>query len=221
MNGAWRSAYWGHREGTARWKSIRPRILGLPWRPVGRASVLPERKTPPDLNPAARRNKYWGVSRLDQIAALAVLGFGGGHGQTHFLPDRAGQESPDGMRLPAGGFDEFSHGVAALPSQEFQDLGGLAAASGGVRFLSGFGRFLRGGGLLGRLHSLGRNVGATWGTTGLFLRLGTLHQAWGLGFPDFFCSRCGIFHSPCAVITAAVRTSIPLFGANCKRIVQG
>jgi hypothetical protein len=134
---------------------------------VGEASDPAERRTPPEVKPAARTNVDWSGSALNRVAVLAVLALDRRDGQPHLLADCARQDAPNGMRLPVGGFHEFLHRGAARAFQQVEDLSRLAAASGGP-FLSAFGRFLGGAGLLPRLALVLRNVGALWRTTGLF-----------------------------------------------------
>src|SRR5439155_3348501 len=123
------------------------------------------RKTPPNVNPAARLVAVRSASGFHGIAALAVLALGGGDGQAHLLSDRARQVSAYRMRLPSGGLLQLLGRDAARPLQQFEDLGGLAAVTGGTALLFGFGRLLGRGGLLPRLALLARHVRATWANT--------------------------------------------------------
>src|SRR5258706_14744365 len=96
--------------------------LGL----VGRASNPPKRRTPPEVNPAARRNGNWRRSAFYRVIALAVLALSGCHGKAHLLADGPRQEPAYRMRLPACGFHQFLGGRAARPLEQFQDFGGRA-----------------------------------------------------------------------------------------------
>lgn len=125
-----------------------------------------KREKPPGHSPAAGRSGRV-VSVLNRIGALAVLAFGGNDGQAHFLPNRAREEAAQGMRLPAGGFEQFLGGCAVRALQQVQDLSAFAAVPD-VASLLAFGRFLSGGGLLPRLGLFGRNRGATCASAGLF-----------------------------------------------------
>jgi hypothetical protein len=62
------------------------------------------------------------------VDPLAVLTLGGREGQSHFLADCAGQESAQGMRLPAGRFEQFRGAGSAGALQQVEDLSGFAAA---------------------------------------------------------------------------------------------
>src|SRR5258708_543830 len=116
----------GHRSadplGTSRSAGIVSGTLGL----VGRASNPPERRTPPEMNPAAGRNGNWRRSAFYRVIALAVLALSGCHGKAHLLADRARQEPAYRMRLPACSFHQFLGRGPAGPLQQFQDFGGLA-----------------------------------------------------------------------------------------------
>src|SRR5258706_9790711 len=165
--------------------------LGL----VGRASNPPKRRTPPEMNPAARWNGNWRRSAFYRVIALAVLALSGCHGKAHLLADRPRQEPAYGMRLPACCFHQFLGRGPAGPLQQFQDFGGLAAIPCGSALLLAlgcFGRFLGGGGLLPRLALLGRNVGATFGSTGRFGSFRLRSYAGGRRF-GLFCIRDHVF----------------------------
>jgi hypothetical protein len=109
------------------------------------------------------------------------------------------------MRLPARGFHQFFRCGAVWPLQQLQHERGLAAlaGSGGLfgLFLD-FGPFLSRGGLLGRLALGGRNVGATFGGTGLLggFRLSLDAVAWVVSFSSVIV----VISAPLAVITAVM-----------------
>lgn len=50
------------------------------------------------------------MSGFDRVAALAVLALGGNDLHAHLLADGPREKSPQGMRLPAGGFHQFLGG---------------------------------------------------------------------------------------------------------------
>ena len=161
-----------HRNRVARGQSglARPAAgaLGL----VGRASHPPERATPPGVNPAARDQESVGQSTFDRVSALPVVALAGRHGQAHLLSHGPGQESPEGMRLPTSGFEQFPGGHTALAPKEIQDLGRFTAFAGNagfpaLGFLRACGLFLGWGGLLPHLPLLGRNGRVTWRTCAL------------------------------------------------------
>jgi len=74
--------------------------IGVPGR-NGRQNEVSQTRTPLNVNPAAGSSGT-GCSALDGVGALAVLALGGCEGRSHPLADRAGQETPKGMPLPAG-----------------------------------------------------------------------------------------------------------------------
>jgi hypothetical protein len=134
-----------------------------------------KRERPPRQNPGGWHNRcFWG-STLKGIAAFSVLSLSGVDRQPHLLADGSGQETPYGMRLPAGGFHDFLQGGAAGLLQEVQDLPGLAALADacGLRLagflggLCGFDGLFRRRGLLPRLGLGRRNAGRSWRTCGL------------------------------------------------------
>ena len=88
----------GHRNavslGSSRSAGVVPGTLGL----VGRAWNPPKRRTPPEMNPAARRSGNWRRSGFYRVIALAVLTLGRCDGQTHLLADRPRQEPAYRMR---------------------------------------------------------------------------------------------------------------------------
>ena len=129
----------GYRSGTARRQSRCGRVVPGAFRLIVRASRTPERRTPPELNPAARRNIPRWVSGFDRVTALAVLALCGNDVETHLLANRPRQEATRRMRLPAGGFHQFLRRRSARPLQQFQDRGCLAAVAGGIAFLFGLG----------------------------------------------------------------------------------
>jgi hypothetical protein len=146
---------------------------------------LAKRETPPGRNPAARTEPSCGGSGFDGVGTFAVLTLGRCDGQAHFLANRTGQEPADGMRLPTGGFHQFLGCDSAWPLEQFQNLVGLAAFAGSFGFLSAFGRFLGGAGLLGRLGCLLRDVGATLRTAGLLGGFRLLSACRGLRCTSF------------------------------------
>ena len=97
----------------------------------------PDKEKPPRRNPGGQKEPNRWASAFDRVAALRVLGFGGRDRQAHLLPQGAGQEPTDRVRLPAGGFHEFLQGGAAGVLQQVEDLGGLAALAGAVAFFLG------------------------------------------------------------------------------------
>jgi len=144
---------------------------------VSGTAAHPKRGTPPNVNPAASRSGTRSGSGFDRVAAFSVLALRGLDVDTHFLPERARKKSAHRMRLPASRFHQFLSRRAAGAPQQIDNLGCLAAVSGGIGFLRAltrFGRFLGGGGLLPRLSLLRRTVRATCANTGAFrgLRLG-------------------------------------------------
>ena len=141
-------------------------------------------ETPPSINPAAWFAASTADSGFDGVATLAVLLLGGPHRQPHLLADGARQKPAHGMRLPAGQFHQLFCCYAPGPLEQVEDLVGLAALVGDLRFLRARTRFLGGAGLLSRLGSLLRNVGAPWRTAALFGGLWLLsHGGWsGSGF---------------------------------------
>src|SRR5207248_1984522 len=86
-----------------------------------------ERRKPPEMNPAARRNTFWRGSGFQRVVALAVLALGGCDRQSHLLADGARQKPAYRMRLPAYRFHQLLGRDSARPLQQFEDLGGLAA----------------------------------------------------------------------------------------------
>src|ERR1700722_4453828 len=132
----------GHRSGDShgshRSAGALPGAIGL----VSGVTHSPERATPPGWNPAARRNWRPYKSAFDRIAALAVLPLGGRNRQAHLLADGPGKESAQGMRLPAGRFEQFLCGRPAWPLQQVKDCGCFTALADVVsrtswRFLLG------------------------------------------------------------------------------------
>jgi hypothetical protein len=104
-------------------------------------------------------------------------------------PVRSDRPKPaDGMRLPASRFHQLFGSYASRPLQQMEHDSGLAAVAGAGGVLRAFGRFLGRAGLLPRLTLLGRDVGATCASVGLFggFRLRS-RSGWG-GF-GFWC-RC-------------------------------
>src|ERR1700723_1275801 len=112
----------GNRSGTgrgqSRYRGVVPGAFGL----VGRAAYPRKRKTPPELNPAARCERQGYRLGFEGVTALAVFAFGGNNGQAHFLPNRPGQEAADRMGLPSAGFLQFLGSYAARPLQQVEDL---------------------------------------------------------------------------------------------------
>jgi hypothetical protein len=157
---------------------------------VRRIAHPPERETPPGESPAARGVRNEWKSGFDGVSAISLLCLGGRHSQSHLLADRTGQESPDGMRLPARRLHQFLGSCAARPLQQLQDLGRLAAIACGRSLFLALGRFLRRAGLLGRLGLFRRNVGALSRNVGLFVGFRLVTCSCGLGGASFFCNRC-------------------------------
>src|SRR5258708_28196030 len=93
----------GHRGADRVWPSRSAGIVSGAFGLVGRASNPPQRRTPPEMNPAARRNGDWRRSAFYRVIALAVLALSGCHGKSHLLADRARPEPAYRMRLPASG----------------------------------------------------------------------------------------------------------------------
>ena len=146
---------------------------------VSGTAVHPKRGTPPNVNPAASRSGARSGLGFDRVAAFSVLALRGLDFDAHFLSERARKKSAHRMRLPAGRFHQLLSRRAAGTPQQIDNLGCLAAVTGGIgplRALPRFGRFLGGGGLLPRLSLLRRNVGATCANTGASrgLRLGRI-----------------------------------------------
>ena len=152
----------GNTRGESGRRRLMPGASGL----VRRTSH-PPRETPPGRNPAARVVIERRVSGFDGVSALAILGLGGRHSQSHLLADRTGQKAAQGMRLPARKFHQSFEGCPARPFQQVQDLGRLAAVAGSARLSAACGRLFRRAGLTGRLTLLRRDVGAPWRNTGL------------------------------------------------------
>jgi hypothetical protein len=141
-----------------------------------------KRETPPGKYPAARTGRGGPDLGFHGITALPILALGGGHSQPHFLANGARQEAADGMRLPAGGLDQFLRRNAPWPFQQVEDLFRLAAMAGAgglgwdLGALGAFSALLCWGGLLARLGLRGRDVGLPWRDAGLrvgFLLLGS------------------------------------------------
>src|SRR6266849_2779096 len=132
-----------------------------------------------DLQPVVRSLPY-------AVDALAVVGFAGLDAQPHFLAQRAGQETADRMRLPAGGFHKAFQRHAAGLLQQREHLGRLAALAP-TRGCCGL------GGLLGLAVLMGR-LRLGWCNTrlrrGAFSPLGRLWRLWGLGRFSIFSSGC-------------------------------
>jgi len=134
-----------------------------------------DKEKPPRRNPGGMKEPNRWASAFDRVAALFVLGLGGGDRQPHLLAQGAGEEAPDRMCLPAGGFPEFLQGGAAGAPQQVEDLGGLAARPGAGCFLGRLGRRGACVGLLGRGGHVGRpgrgrrHVWPVWGNVRLFV----------------------------------------------------
>ena len=145
------------------------------------------REKPPEHGPAA--NALPGVSGFDRVSTLAVLALQGRDGKAHFFGKCSADESAQGMRLPARGFEQFLGRRAAGTLQHFKDCFGLAPGSGACGFLRALGRFLGGGGLLPRLGCLRRDVARTFRTAGLLSGFWLLADGFGRGGFCFFNNR--------------------------------
>ena len=174
------------------------------------------RETPPSTIPAAHFGANTSGSGLDRVAALPILALGGRDRQPHLLANRAGEEPAHGMRLPAGRFNQLLRSDASRLPQQIQDLVGLAARAGGLSFLSAFGRFLGGSGLLGRFALRLRHVAALLRARAFLLALGWVSAA-GAG-EVAVSSAVEIMFSPSAVITAV--TSITPVRPESKAILR-
>lgn len=193
----------GHRSadprGAYRRRRVVPGSVGL----VVGVEDLRRRKTPPDVNPAARKSRAMRDSGFHGVAPLPVFALGGHDGQTYLLPNRAGQEPPNRVWLPAGGFHQLLARNAARPLEQFENRLGLTAfadplllarlpRAGGLGFWARFGRFLGGGGLLARLSLGRRDVRATCANVGLFRGFRVLGRG-GWGGSDFSVLCHGVF----------------------------
>ena len=95
----------------------------------------------------------------DRVEARAVLPLGRRNFDSHLLAQGAGQEPPDRMRLPSGGFHKFLTRCSSLALEQGEHGCRLAAVAHALRVLGHFGRLLRAGWLVGRRRFLGRSVG--------------------------------------------------------------
>src|SRR5260370_16238171 len=167
-----------------------PRIGGLGGRTKAPARGTDKEK-PPRRNPGGQKEANRGASVFERVAALRVLGLRGGDRPPHLLPQGAGQEPTNRVRLPAGGFHEFLQGGAAGVLQQVEYLGGLAALAGAGCLLGrlgrprAFGSPLRRAGLPARPSVVRRNVSLLCGGPRLFGRLWLLGRGSGLGVGGF------------------------------------
>src|SRR5215813_15663203 len=86
------------------------RNVGRLWRTGGVCIALapsPNVEKPPRRNPGGGIEGNWKESGLERVAPLPFLALGGNHCQSHLLAERAGNESANRMRLPAGGGHQF------------------------------------------------------------------------------------------------------------------
>ena len=129
---------------------------------------------PPRWNPGGDKEQNRLASAFDRVAALCVLGLGGRDRQPESLPQGAGQEPTDRVRLPASIFHEFLQGGAAGAPQQVEHLGGLTAVPGARGLLgrpgrpSDFGSSFRRGCLLGRPRVGRRDLRLLCGDVRLF-----------------------------------------------------
>ena len=179
-----------------------------------------DKEKPPRRNPGGQKEPNRWASAFDRVAALFVLGLGGGDRQPHLLAQGAGQEPADRVRLPAGGFPEFLQGGAAGAFQQVEDLGGLAALAGaGCLWATG---------PTSRLcwpSSPGwpalptwpwtAQRGPVWGDTRLFGGLWLLGRGTGLGVGGFCWNAV---HSPFSFGGRTAITWITRVRPNCKPI---
>src|SRR5689334_16968522 len=100
-----------------------------------------EEATPPGRFPAARGSRQGGTSAFNGIGALSLLSLFRYDAQAHLFANRAGEEAPDGVGLPASGLHQFRERSPLRPLQQIQHFGGFAAIPGP------FGRHSRLGGL--------------------------------------------------------------------------
>ena len=137
---------------------------------------MTKQETPLGWSPAARSERDGRKSGFDGVGTLAILGLGGCDGHAHLLADGPREKAAHAMRLPPRRFHQFGQLGAFRPLQQIEDLCRFTALPDGS-FIGGFGRFLRGAGLLGRPSSLGRNVRALSANAAPFCGFGFLGSA--------------------------------------------
>src|SRR2546422_7759599 len=93
------------------------------------------------------------LSAGDAVNAFAVLAACGVYGQPHFLAQRPADEPAYAVRLPAGGLHDLGERRAALPLEQAEDRGLLAAVAGCGGLVATFGAFRFG--CLGRFRFRG------------------------------------------------------------------
>ena len=142
---------------------------------------MTKQETPLGWSPAARSERDGRKSGFDGVGTLAILGLGGCDGHAHLLADGPREKAAHAMRLPPRRFHQFGQLGAFRPLQQIEDLCRFTALPDGS-FIGGFGRFLRGAGLLGCLPLLRRNVRARCADTSPFRGFRLLGRLSGSGF---------------------------------------
>src|SRR6266481_2387428 len=136
----------------------------------------------------------------DHVDALAVPPLSRLDRAAHLLAQGAADESAHAVGLPTSGFHDLGQGRAALPFQQANYGGGLAAVARyrrrrGLLFLA-LGRALGGAGLLARLRFRGRALRRRCATLSLSFRFRLLRLAQFLdALPDLARGGLGVLES--------------------------